>query len=116
MAIAPTSSRTPRSAPGSRSAASRASTSRTTSTAAAALACALDLDISAPTAAAACAASVGTEVWFLTAGRTWPQLGTDEYPWYRKSTVFSPSTFGAWEEVIPKAGEALAALARDRSR
>ncbi len=37
----------------------------------------LDLVISAPTAAAAAAGAVGTEVWFLTAGRTWPQLGTD---------------------------------------
>jgi tetratricopeptide (TPR) repeat protein len=50
---------------------------------AAALSAALDLVISAPTAAAAVAASVGTEVWFLTAGRTWPQLGTREFPWYR---------------------------------
>ena len=46
---------------------------------------ALDLVLSAPTAAAATAASVGAEVWFLTAGRTWPQLGTDEYPWYAKT-------------------------------
>ena len=48
----------------------------------AALCAALDLVLSAPTAAAATAASVGAEVWFLTAGRTWPQLGTQEYPWY----------------------------------
>ena len=56
---------------------------------AAALSAALDLVISAPTAAAAIAASVGTEVWFLTAGRTWPQLGTDEFPWYRATRVFA---------------------------
>jgi tetratricopeptide (TPR) repeat protein len=79
---------------------------------AAALSAALDLVLSAPTAAAATAASVGTEVWFLTAGRTWPQLGTDEYPWYRKTKVFSPEKFGAWEELIPRAGEALAEFAR----
>ena len=30
------------------------------------------------------------EVWFLTAGRTWPQLGTDEYPWYRKNEGLQP--------------------------
>jgi hypothetical protein len=78
---------------------------------AAALSAALDLVISAPTAAAACAASVGTEVWFLTAGRTWPQLGTDEYPWYRKSHVFSPEKFGDWNELIPRIGERLAAFA-----
>jgi len=78
---------------------------------AAALSAALDLVLSAPTAAAATAASVGTEVWFLTAGRTWPQLGTDEYPWYRKTTVFSPEKFGAWEDLIPRVGEALAEFA-----
>jgi len=64
---------------------------------AAALSAASDLVISAPTAAAACAGSVGTEVWFLTAGRTWPQLGTDEFPWYRKSHVFSPEKFARLE-------------------
>jgi tetratricopeptide (TPR) repeat protein len=78
---------------------------------AAALSAALDLAISAPTAAAACAGSVGTEVWFLTAGRTWPQLGTDEFPWYRKSHVFSPAKFGDWNELIPRVAERLAAFA-----
>jgi tetratricopeptide (TPR) repeat protein len=78
---------------------------------AAALSTALDLVISAPTAAAATAASVGTEVWFLTAGRTWPQLGTDEYPWYPMTKVFSPASFGDWKELIPRVGEALAVFA-----
>jgi len=73
---------------------------------AAALSAAVDLVISAPTAAAANAAAVGTEVWFLTAGRTWPQLGTDEYPWYRKTHVYSPEKFGDWASLIPQvAGE-----------
>ena len=62
----------------------------------AALCAALDLVLSAPTAAAATAASVGAPVWFLTAGRTWPQLGTDEYPWYAKTRVLSPEKFGDW--------------------
>jgi tetratricopeptide (TPR) repeat protein len=79
---------------------------------AAALSAALDLVISAPTAAAATAASVGAEVWFTTAGRTWPQLGTDEYPWYRKSKVFSPEKFGDWNDLIPRVGEALAEFAK----
>ena len=77
----------------------------------AALSAALDLVISAPTAAAAIAGSVGTEVWFPTAGRTWPQLGTDEYPWYRKSHVFSPAKFADWSELMPRIGEHLAAFA-----
>ncbi|HTT98237.1 MAG TPA: tetratricopeptide repeat protein [Rhizomicrobium sp.] len=78
---------------------------------AAALSSALDLVISAPTAAAATAGSVGTEVWFTTAGRTWPQLGTNEYPWYRKTRVFSPVKFGDWNDVIPRIGDALAEFA-----
>lgn len=78
---------------------------------AAALSAAVDLMISAPTAAAAVAASVGTEVWFLTAGRTWPQLGTDEFPWYRKGLVFSPKKFGDWNELMPSIAERLAAFA-----
>lgn len=75
----------------------------------AALSAALDLVISAPTASAATAASVGAEVWFLSANRTWPQLGTDEYPWYRKTAAFHPERFGDWNEVIPRlAGELFA--------
>ena len=77
---------------------------------AAALSAALDLAISAPTAAAAVAAAVGTEVWFLTAGRTWPQLGTDEFPWYRASKVFSPAKFTHWSELMPRVAAALAEL------
>ena len=78
---------------------------------AAALSAALDLVISAPTAAAATAASVGAPVWFLTAGRTWPQLGTDEFPWYAKTKVFSPEKFGDWASLMPQAGKALEAFA-----
>ncbi|MEJ0027529.1 MAG: tetratricopeptide repeat protein [Rhizomicrobium sp.] len=82
---------------------------------AAALSAAVDLAISAPTAAAANAAAVGTEVWFLTAGRTWPQLGTDEYPWYRKTHVYSPEKFGDWASLIPQVADALADFAKNRA-
>lgn len=78
---------------------------------AAALSAACDLVISAPTAAAALAGAVGTEVWFLTAGPVWPQLGTDHYPWYRASQVFCPAAFGDWAEVMPRLTAALAARA-----
>jgi tetratricopeptide (TPR) repeat protein len=79
---------------------------------AAALSAAVDLVISAPTAAAAVAGAVGAEVWFLTAGRTWPQLGTDEFPWYRKSRVFSPEKFADWTQLMPQVGAALAEFAK----
>jgi tetratricopeptide (TPR) repeat protein len=78
---------------------------------AAALSAALDLVISAPTAAAATAASVGAKVWFLTAGRTWPQLGTDEYPWYADTKVFWPEKFGDWASLMPQVAEKLAVFA-----
>lgn len=79
---------------------------------AAALSAAVDLLISAPTAAAACAGAVGAEVWFMTAGRTWPQLGTDEYPWYRKTRVMSPAKFGDWAELMPRVAAELAAFTK----
>ncbi|MBU6445176.1 MAG: tetratricopeptide repeat protein [Alphaproteobacteria bacterium] len=79
---------------------------------AAALSAALDLMISAPTAAAAVAAAVGTETWFLTAGRVWPQLGTDHYPWYRAAPVFSPEKFADWGALLPEVGNSLGIFAR----
>jgi hypothetical protein len=68
----------------------------------AALCAALDLAVAAPTAAAALAAGTGTETWFLTAGRVWPQLGTDTYPWYAKTKVLTPDTFGDWPALMTK--------------
>ncbi len=82
---------------------------------AAALSSALDLVISAPTAAAATSGSVGTDTWFLTAGRTWPQLGTDEFPWYAKSRVLSPEKFADWESLMPKVAETLSTYVKVRS-
>lgn len=81
---------------------------------AAALSAAVDLVISAPTAAAAIAGSVGTEVWFLTACVAWPQLGTNEYPWYRKTRAFVPERFGDWDTLVPKVADELAGWAAGR--
>jgi tetratricopeptide (TPR) repeat protein len=79
---------------------------------AAALSAALDLVISAPTAAAANAGAIGTEVWFLAAGRVWPQLGTDEYPWYRKTRVLAAQKFGDWNALMPQVASELAKFAK----
>ncbi len=68
----------------------------------AALCAALDLVLSAPTAAAALAAGTGTETWFLTAGRVWPQLGTDHYPWYQNTRVLTPEKFGDWPSLMER--------------
>jgi tetratricopeptide (TPR) repeat protein len=83
---------------------------------AAALCTALDLVISAPTAAAATAASVGAETWFVTAGRTWPQLGTNEYPWYARTKVFWPEKFGDWATLMPDVSDELEVWASDAIR
>jgi hypothetical protein len=77
----------------------------------AALSASLDLVLSAPTAAAAIAGGVGAEVWFVTAGRTWPQLGTEEYPWYAKSRVLAPEKFGDWASLMPRLAYALTEFA-----
>ena len=77
----------------------------------AALSVALDLVLSAPTAAAHTASSVGAQVWYLSAGVGWPQLGTGEYPWYPNTRVFWPEKFGDWSGVMPKFAAELAAFA-----
>jgi tetratricopeptide (TPR) repeat protein len=73
----------------------------------AALCAALDIAVSAPTAAAALSAAVGTETWFLAASAGWPQFGTDHYPWYPKSRVFTPPDFGDWPAVMEQVALAL---------
>ena len=77
----------------------------------AALCQALDLVLSAPTAAAHTAASVGAQVWFLSVGLGWPQMGTAEYPWYPNTRVFWPAKLGDWADVMPRYAAALAAFA-----
>jgi tetratricopeptide (TPR) repeat protein len=77
----------------------------------AALCLALDLVVSAPTAAAHTAASVGTEVWYLSAGFAWPQLGTSEYPWHARTRVYWPEKFGDWDSVMPRFAADLIAFA-----
>jgi tetratricopeptide (TPR) repeat protein len=77
----------------------------------AALCQALDLVVSAPTAAAHTAASVGAQVWFLSAGLGWPQLGTAEYPWHPNTKVFWPTRLGDWPDVMPRYAAALAEFA-----
>jgi len=82
---------------------------------AAALSAAVDLMIAAPTAASAISASVGTETWFLTAARAWPQLGTDEYPWYRKTRAFHPEEFADWQTLMSQVATELSQFARRHS-
>jgi len=80
---------------------------------AAALTAACDLAISAPTAASALAGALGVETWFIVAGRGWPQLGTDHYPWYRKTRVFASQKFADWGVLMPRVREALEHFSAD---
>jgi len=77
----------------------------------AALSAALDLVVSAPTAAASLAAATGTETWFLTAGRVWPQLGTNHYPWYANTRVLTPAKFGDWSSLMRDVAREIEAFA-----
>lgn len=82
---------------------------------AAALSACVDLVLSAPTAAAAIAGSVGTEVWFMSSCVSWPQLGTQEYPWYRKTRGFVPERFGDWSSLLPDVAGELGKWAAEKS-
>jgi hypothetical protein len=75
---------------------------------------ACDLVISAPTAVAALSGAIGKETWFITAGRAWPQLGTDHYPWYRSSRVFACERFADWQKLMPSLADSLAQFANGR--
>jgi tetratricopeptide (TPR) repeat protein len=77
----------------------------------AALCAALDVVISAPTAAAALSAAVGTETWFLVASMGWPQFGTDHYPWYPKTRVFTAPNFADWPVIMDQVTAELSARA-----
>jgi hypothetical protein len=82
----------------------------------AALCAALDLVISAPVAAGALAGAVGTEVWLLTAGRVWPALGTDRFPWFAKSRVLSPKRYANWPELMTRLARELDTFVQSRQR
>ena len=43
---------------------------------------------------------------------TWPQLGTDEYPWYADTRVMTPKGFADWAHLMPEVSAALSDFAR----
>lgn len=75
----------------------------------AALTCALDLTIGFSNASLNLAGACGAPVWLVTPPACWTQLGTDHYPWYPQARVFTPSTYGGWDEVMNEMAEALSA-------
>ena len=79
----------------------------------AALCAALDLVLSAPTAAGALAGAVGTNVWLLTIGDVWPQLGTDRFPFFPNNHVIRPDAYADWPDLMDKVSGELSQFVQD---
>ena len=73
-----------------------------------ALSCALDLTIGPANATTNIAAACGGEVWLISTPSAWPRFGTEGYPWYWKTRVFTPKAVGAWDGVMVEVAAALA--------
>lgn len=73
----------------------------------AALTCALDLTVGFSNASLNLAGACGAPVWLVTPPACWTQLGTDRYPWYPQARVFTPTSFGDWDEVMEQMAGAL---------
>ncbi len=73
----------------------------------AALCVALDLLLGPANATSNIAGACGAPVWLISTPVAWPRLGTDRYPWYPATRVFSTKAFGQWDGVM---GEIAAAL------
>ena len=73
----------------------------------AALTCALDLTVGFSNASLNLAGACGAPVWMITPQACWTQLGTDRYPWYPQTRVFTPSSYADWEEVMDQMAAAL---------
>lgn len=69
----------------------------------------LDLVVTVGTAVNPLSASIGTPV-YLMAGKGWPNLGTDFYPWFNNVTCFLPKTTGGISSCIPDVASAIQKL------
>ena len=76
----------------------------------AALACALDLTIGPPNATTNLAAACGAPTWLITTPGTWPECGTDRYPWYPQLRVFRVAAYDRWDEVMDRVAAAVGTL------
>ena len=66
----------------------------------------LDLVVTVGTAVSPMAASIGIPV-YLMAGKGWPNLGTDYYPWFKNVNCFFPKLNGDVGSCIPDVAKAL---------
>ncbi len=79
----------------------------------AALSCALDLVVGFSNATSNIAAACGVPSFLISAPGAWPRLGTDHYPWYPKTRVFQPSTYGDWDSVMAQVAQAIGEWTKD---
>jgi Tfp pilus assembly protein PilF len=77
----------------------------------AALCVALDLVLGPANATSNIAGACGATVWLISTPVAWPRLGTDRYPWYPATRVFSTKAFGQWDGVMDEIAGALGELA-----
>jgi len=68
---------------------------------------AVDQVIGFSNATANLAGAVGAPLWLLTAPKVWTKLGSDRYPWYPQTRVFSPADFSDWNPVMADVAAAL---------
>ncbi len=78
----------------------------------AALCCALDLVAGTPNATTNIAAACGAPVWMISTPGSWPELGTDHYPWYPTVRVFTSPGGARWGSTMAEIAQALAERAR----
>ncbi|HEY8003170.1 MAG TPA: tetratricopeptide repeat protein [Phenylobacterium sp.] len=81
----------------------------------AALSSAMDLVLGFSNATLNIAAACGVPAFLISTPGAWPRLGqTTAYPWYPRTRIFLPPSFGAWEPVLAEVAEALAAFVAER--
>ncbi len=80
----------------------------------AALSCALDLVVGFSNATSNIAAACGVPSFLISAPGAWPRLGTSRYPWYPRTSVFQPSSYGDWDSVMAEVAQAIGVWAKDR--
>lgn len=77
-----------------------------------ALCSAVDLVIGPANATSNLAGAAGAPLWLLSPPRFWTRLGTDRFPWYPQTRVFTPADSASWTPLLQKVAGALAEAAR----
>jgi tetratricopeptide (TPR) repeat protein len=73
-----------------------------------ALCAAVDLVIGPANATSNLAGGAGAPLWLLSPPRFWTRLGTDRFPWYPQTRVFTPPDSISWGPLLEDVAQALA--------